>query len=359
MERQWREYLEVLDGRDQDHPAAEPVINADTGEVEQAAKSTPSELEVFPRPDPVFLAVQTVMAKGALVSLDRVGRIPPIDVPIQSEKLGEIGTRRVGGASRRVAYRVSLFDETTQRRLNNRHADASKRLSDFSLMLRDGQRWIPKAAFSLFEQELAASQQKSRKTLLAAIGNNGAADFVSALSDKVEKDLRELAKQAGVSTPAPDSLLSEVLELLKKRLETHLGKEAAPGIVQIDATLSSREDAHYSPWGVVQTFLASAAQLPREVMSDPFRMRNLVTEAEAFLRAFNVFEDPLVDRYLKGERVENRAKKELVMIEEIIDDETATPWHCSHALYLLITGAAADDVTKALRQERLPHNPSG
>jgi hypothetical protein len=47
--------------------------------------------------DPVLLAVQTAMAKGALVSLDQVGRIPPLDVSIRPAKLGEIGTRRVGG----------------------------------------------------------------------------------------------------------------------------------------------------------------------------------------------------------------------------------------------------------------------
>ena len=103
----------------------------------------------------------------------------------------------------------------------------------------------------------------------------------------------------------------------------------------------------------MQTFLASAARLPREVMSDPFRMRGLVTEAEAFLRAFNLFGDPLVRRYLARERVENQAKKELAMIEEnIIGNETATPWHRAHALYRLITGAAPADVTEALLQIR-------
>lgn len=351
-ERLWREYLEVLDGCDQES-AAEPVIDADTGEIAQAVELTPSKLKAFPQPDPVFLAVQTAMAKGALVSLDRVDRIPPIDVPIRPEMLGEIGTRRVGGASRRVAYRVSLFDEKTQKQLNNRHADASTRLSAFSLMVRDGQRWMPEAAFSLFEQELAASQQKSRNALLAAIGDKPAADVVTTLSEKVARELRELAKQAGVSTTPSDRLLSDVLDDLKQRLETHLGKGAAPGIVRIEAGLSAREDAHYSPWGTVQTFLASAARLPREVISDPFRMRGLVTEAEAFLRAFDLFGDPLVRRYLARERVEKQAKEELVMIEEdIIGNETATPWHRAQALYSLITGAPLADIKQALLRTR-------
>ena len=356
-ERQWGEYLKVLDGQDQDHSAAEPVIDPDTGEVEQAAEPTPSKLKSFPQPDPVFQAVQTAMAKGALVSLERVDRIPPIDVPIRPEMLGEIGTRRVGGASRRVAYRVSLFDERTQNQLNNRHDDASKRLSDFSLMVRDGQRWMPEAAFSLFEQELAASQKKSREALLAVIGDTPATDFVAELSDKVASELRELAKQAGVRTTPPDSLLRHVLEDLTQRLETHLGK-GAPGIVRIEASLSAREDAHYSPWGTVQTFLASAARLPREVMSDRFRMQRLVTEAEAFLRAFDLFGDPLVRRYLARERVENQAKEELAIIERIIGNKTATPWHRAQALYHLISGAAPADVTEALLQKRPPHDSS-
>jgi len=46
------------------------------------------------------------------------------------------------------------------------------------------------------------------------------------------------------------------------------------------------------------------------------------------------------------------------MIEKIIGDETATPWHRAHALYLLIIGAAAADVTEALLQKRPPHDPS-
>ena len=88
-------------------------------------------------------------------------------------------------------------------------------------------------------------------------------------------------------------------------------------------------------------------------MSDPFRMRGLVTKAEAFLHAFNLFGDPLVRRYLAGERVENQAKEELAMIEKnIIGNQTATPWQRAHALYRLIIGAAAADVTEALLQIR-------
>ena len=348
--RLWREYLAKLAATEAAQPT--PVVSPDTGEVDHPTDPPLSKQKIFPTPDPVLLAVQKAMGQGSLVSLDRVDRIPPLDMPIRPEDLGDISTINVGGASRRVTYRVSLFDEKTQKQLNNRLGDASTRLSAFSLMVRDGQRWMPQAAYPLFEQELAASQQKSRDALLAAIGGKSAADVVTALADKVARELRELAKQAGVSTSPPDSLLSSVLDRLRQRLEAHLGKEGAPGITRMEARLDAREDAHQSPWGTVQTFLASAARLPREVMSNPFRMRGLVTQAEAFMRAFDLFGDHLVRRYLANERVENQAKQELERIDEIIGTETATPWHRAQALYSLITGAPPADVEKALKQDR-------
>jgi hypothetical protein len=220
-------------------------------------------------------------------------------------------------------------------------------------MVRDGQRWMPEAAYSLFDKELAASQQKSRDSLRAAIGDKPAADVVAALSGKVAKDLSELAKQAGVGATLPNTLLDDVLADLGKRLEAHLGKEAAPGIVRIAATLDAHEDSHHSPWGTVQTFLASAARLPREVISDPYRMRGLATEPEALIRAFDIFRDPLLRRYLNGDGVRKQAEGELEMIDdEIIAEETATPWQRSQALYALITGMGPDAVKQALRKTR-------
>lgn len=359
--RLWRDYLAKLAAAEAEQPA--PTVDPETGAVDHPTDPPPSKRvitvagvarPIFPQPDPVLLAVQTAMAKGSFVSLDQVGRIPPIDMSIRPEMLGEMSTRRVGGASRRVAYRVSLFDEKTQKQLNNRHGDASKRLSDFSLMVREGQRWMPAAAFPLFDQELSDSQQKSLKALVAAIGGKSADELVTGLSAKVKQELSDLAKQAGIATTPADSQLKAVLDGLKKRLEAHLGKEAGPGITRMEASISMREEGSHSPWGVVQTFLASAARLPREVMSDPFRMRGLVSKPEALVAAFDLFGDPLVKRYLDRQRVDDQAKDELDMVEEILGSETATPWHRAQALHRLITGQGPDAVRAALTEERRP-----
>ena len=86
-ERLWQEYLAVLDGRDWEH-VAEPVINPKTGEVDSATEPSSSKQVVFPQPDPVLLAVKTAMAKGALVSLDQVGRSRPSTCPYLRQSWG-------------------------------------------------------------------------------------------------------------------------------------------------------------------------------------------------------------------------------------------------------------------------------
>ena len=87
-ERLWREYLDLLDGRGKGVPK-DILIEPETGEVNSAAEPTPSDLRVFPRPDPVLLAVQAVLAKGSVVAIDQANRAPPLSAPVKAEYFGE------------------------------------------------------------------------------------------------------------------------------------------------------------------------------------------------------------------------------------------------------------------------------
>ena len=71
----------------------------------------------LPRPDPVLLAVQTVLAKGSVVAVDQSSRAPPLSAPVKAEFFGERGDIRSGAARRLQRFSVSLFDEDTTRRL--------------------------------------------------------------------------------------------------------------------------------------------------------------------------------------------------------------------------------------------------
>ena len=98
--------------------------------------------------------------------------------------------------------------------------------------------------------------------------------------------------------------------------------------------------------------LASAARLPREIVSDSRRTLGLVTTPEKLVAAFNVFSDPLVARYLEGRRVDVQASRDLELIKTIQDHPTAKPKQCAYALFRLIKGDTHDTVTATLADEK-------
>jgi hypothetical protein len=346
-ERLWREYLELLDACEVGTPA-EIVVDAATGEVKSKSEPTPSEAETFPRPDPVILEVQTVLSKGSVIALDRSNRAPPLDAPVKAILFGEEAETRSGAARRQQRFSVSLFDEDTSRRLGNRRNAMADRLAACSLMLRDGVRWVPDPAEELLNAEFAAVEQEAADALKTAIGGKNAESFVEATLSKIAEDCAALAALIAPGRQAPARLVETIKADLMVRLTKNLKQGMVPGISRSRYQLSSAESSREGPWDQVQTFLASAARLPREVFSDARRMFGMVTTTEALVTAFNVFDDPLVSRYLDGRRVEQQARGELDLIKSIQEHDSAKPKQRAHALFRLLKGKTHDEVTAAL-----------
>ena len=165
-ERSWREYLDLLEGHSQGI-SGDVNVDPETGEVLHAGGQTLSEAKMFPRPDPVLLAVQTALAKGSIVAIDQSSRAPPLSAPVKAEFFGERAETRSGAARRQQRFSVSLFDEDTARRLGNQRAAMSDRLAACSLMLRDGVRWVPDVAYDLLKDEFAAVETEALEALKA------------------------------------------------------------------------------------------------------------------------------------------------------------------------------------------------
>jgi hypothetical protein len=352
-ERQWREYLELLDSHEQGS-ATEPVIDAETGEVEQAAEPTPLCTTGFPRPDPVLLEVQTVLAKGSVVALDRASRAPPLDAPVKAELFGERAETRNGAARRQQRFSVSLFSENVARRLEARKGATSDRLAACSLMLRDGVRWVPDAADDILKAEFAAVERDAIAALRAAIGGQTPTDFVQAMLEKIAKDCAALATMIAPGRGLPAGLVDSVKSDLTIRLGKNLEQGMVPGISRSRYQLVLSESEREGPWDQVQTLLTTAARLPREVVSDSRRMLGLIAKPEILLTAFDVFHDPLVARYLDGRRVDDQARHELDLIKAIHDHATAKPKQRAHALFRLVKGESHDTVMAALTEEKAP-----
>ena len=172
----------------------EVLVDPKTGEVESAVEPTPSKTRIFPRPDPVLLAVQTVLAKGSVVAIDEASRAPPLSAPVKAEFFGERADIRTGAARRLQRFSVSLFDEDTARRLGRWKAAMSARLAACSLMLRDGVRWVPDAGYDLLKVEFAAVESEALEALKTATGGKAPADFVETCLAKIADDCKALAK---------------------------------------------------------------------------------------------------------------------------------------------------------------------
>ena len=142
--------------------------------------------------------------------------------------------------------------------------------------------------------------------------------------------------------------MTSVKSDLEKRLSKNLKQGMVPDVSRSLYQVLLSELERESPWGQVQTLLASAARLPREIVSDSRRTLGLVTAPEKLVAAFNVFSDPLVGRYLDGRRVDDQARRELELVKTIQDHPTAKPKQRAHALFRLIGGATQETVTAAL-----------
>lgn len=121
-ERMWSDYLDLLQARALGKSGGVSV-DAETGELKVAGEQTLTEAKIFPRPDPLLLAVQIALAKGNVVAIDQSSRAPPLSAPVKPEFFGERGETRSGAARRRQRFSVSLFDEDTARRLGNQRCE--------------------------------------------------------------------------------------------------------------------------------------------------------------------------------------------------------------------------------------------
>jgi hypothetical protein len=358
--RQWDAYFDLLnsDGAGvHDGPVVE--VDPQTGEVSAKDKDgnplqTLTSSGVLRPVDPVFEAVQKVLAAGRLVSIDRVGRPPPFDAPLSPEVFGQRGDDRIGALRRRQQFTISLFDDKTRKALDNRRNEAPDVLRRFSLMLQENQRWMPTAAFSLFEKELDEVAKRGMSVLAAATNNTTPEDFVKEQREKIKANCQEMLAQIGRGSPPDKALLDKVLVNLQGRLSANIQGGMRPKLAMGIFQLVESDREGLRPWGTIQTFLVGAARTVREALVDPFRLQGLAVDRKAFVQAFDIFSDPLVERFVDGGSYEDQAKQQLETIDQIEANVEATPWGRSNALWQLMRGECKASVFEVLGAKEMP-----
>lgn len=121
---------------------------------------SPTEEIGVPKLDHLAECVARVFDLGALVSIDKLSRIPPLEAPVKPEWFGVDSFRQTGMVRAQTSIKVAPFDETALKKIDRLRRVSGELLPRYSFSLADGVRWIPRAAISLFEAALTAANGK-------------------------------------------------------------------------------------------------------------------------------------------------------------------------------------------------------
>ncbi|MGB9921128.1 MAG: hypothetical protein ACPLPT_10500 [Moorellales bacterium] len=271
--------------------------------------------------------IMELYQKGMLVTIDKYSRTPPLDVPIRPEWLGIEKERRIGAASRKLEYRVSLFGEATRRRLETLRKKTHHLLSKFSYALADGQRWMPNSAWNLFETALDNANTEALQELTKAI-HGSLDDFFQQRTERVIRDLEMLYHEFHPGEPLPEDVRQNVLKELKNRLQKIPRSRFLPqvSVGKIEFMPSAREEGEdkgwASTWGQALRLLYSIAEYPRKAITDPYYLRGIMVDLDELLKAMDVCDDAVIRAWLLRRSdildLELRALDELYLLKAII-----------------------------------------
>lgn len=311
--------------------------------------SVTAELGI-PRLDPLEKRMAQLYEKGFLISFDKESRIRPLEIPVKPEWLGVETLRRVGAATRRVAYRVSIFDEADLRSLQRKREAARELLRRFSFSLADGQWWIPDRAVPLFKKELERVNSEGLEQLRKTIGND-AKKFIENRKEKILKDMETMYQEFHPGQPLPEESSNYVLSAVDDRLH-EIGKERLLPKVSYAAVRFPlmAETRWQSPWAQALTLLSDIAEFPRKAITDRFFLRGIRVDIEELLEAMDVCKDVIVRMWREGSyvKVKDCAAKELVILKEIMAEQV-DPRAKYAAIMGLIDGATHEEIRQKLK----------
>ena len=340
-QRRWNAYMclgEKVAAPDEVEIRVDPV----TGQVEVVTPGgepvpSPTEEVGLPKLDPVAERIARLYEAGALVSIDKAGRIPPLDAPVDPRLFGDAAALIKGSVLRKLSFRASVIDEATLKSIDKHRKGLRTLLNRFSFALADNMRWIPHAARELFEAEMARLNTEGQQ-LIRSLLSGGVEAFIAERRQSLMKDLGDMHTELGLSGQLPVNVVESVVANVTKRLERATTADLLPTVSYSSIGFRRGESAGASPWGQAYSLISDIAAFPRKALTDPFFFRGLKCDQEDLIDAMNVADDALLrDRSVRSLR--DRCRDELVLLGRI-DCVTDARQRCGLVCRLI----AGDDV---------------
>jgi hypothetical protein len=210
-----------------------------------------------------------------------------------------------------------------------------------SLQLSQGVRWIPQAAISLLEREIAARNKRGAELLGAAVGGN-VEEFIKKREKLIRDNLNAMYRDLGHGDQVPEDRVQAVLHDVRGRLEKALASSVAPTpvfnpIAAPNLTNSAGDEA----WAQPLSLALHAARNLRESFADrhfPQQFKSLEFTQDEFDIVMDVFGD-----HLCQDHKYRCADAELATLAEIDASDVTLLEKCRDVVALM-RGAASKPV---------------
>ena len=334
---------------DQSPAEQEPVrvkVDPESGEVVLIDEhgepiDSPTEEIGAPKLDLLAEGVARVFDLGALVSIDKLSRIPPLEAPVKPEWFDVESFRQTGMVRAQTSIKVAPFDETTLKKIDRLRRVSGELLPRYSFSLADGVRWIPRQAIPLFEAALTAANDDAKSLLGATVGDN-VEEFLLSQRDRIRSDAQRMYEAYHPNGRIPDSAVGNILDELKARLNKTRGDKIIPRVAYSPVAFNPSQSSEWSsPWGQAFALLKGIAEFPRQAMTDRFFWQGIKTDEDALIKAMDVVGDYLVNEY-GSRKATKQAEIDLDLVRQLEDSPGDAQDKC-RALWMLITTGKSED----------------
>ena len=328
-------------------PPVRAIVDPESGEVvlvdeNNVAVPSPTEAIGVPKLDPLSDYVARVFELGALVSVDKLSRMPPLEAPVKPEWFGVDSFRQTGMVKAQTSIKVAPFDETTLKKIDRLRRVSGELLPRYSFALADGVRWMPKQAIPLFEAALTAANDDAKKLLGQTMGDD-IQSFLASQRERIRNDAQRMYEAYHPGGNIPDIAVTNILDELRSRLDSTKSVKLIPMVAYSPVAFNPSQKSEWSsPWSQAFALLKGIAEFPREAMTNRFFWQGIRTDEDALIKAMNVVGDHIVEEY-GGRKAKQRAELELDLIKQLEDAPGDALAKC-RALWTLITTGSEDAV---------------
>lgn len=352
----WRAYVDGCDPElAADAPRGSAYVDPATGDVTILAQdgrevTSPTGALGLAKLDPLAEQVVRIYSKGAMVSIDKLSRIPPLDAPISPSLFGDVSELQRGNVIRQVRMRASIIDAKTIKSIDKRRHALRELLTKFSFGLADNMRWMPEAARELFESELKCSNEEGQK-LIADLLQGDVDAFIKSRRATLVNDLNAMYVALGKSGEVTDDVIARVGDSLKDRLRKAQSADFMPKLSYSVVGFLRTNNSLVSPWGQAFSLLADIAAFPRRVLTDSFFLRGVKVREDDLIEAMNVADDALC-RDLRVRGIKDRCKAELDLLARIKKAPMEARDRCDF-VWGILSGEPTIGIDEALRKKEV------